>query len=239
MAFDRKIVELIAYRSAYICNNPECNTLTIGPSTTDINLKYKLGEAAHIIGEKNGAARNESIDSHSLGDIENAIWLCANCHTLIDKNKGADYPKETLYSWKEAHEEIISGLLRTHKSPLPLLRKQTENFQLAQALADEISSKGVFYIDGVYENYKFVIQSLDELRKFIGRESKKIQLDSELKKIFTALGKISQEVMNENSNDYKALDDYLRVMRRKAGVQLKLLQEKYGCVITGPITTIM
>ncbi len=239
MAFDRKIVELIAYRSAYICNNPECNTLTIGPSITDNSLKYKLGEAAHIIGEKSGAARHEKTDSHALGCIENAIWLCANCHTLTDKNNGADYPKETLYKWKEEHEKTISGLLRTHRSPLPLLRKQTENFKLAQALADEVSSKGVFYTDSFYENPKYVIQSLDDLRQFINRESRKIQLDPELKKIFTTLGKIAQEVMNENSNDYQALDDYLRVMRRKTGVQLKLLQEKYGCSITGSITTIM
>ncbi len=239
MAFDRKIADLIAYRSAYICNNPECNTLTIGPSVTDNSLKYKLGEAAHIIGEKSGAARHESTDAAILGSIDNAIWLCANCHTLTDKNKGVDYPKKILYKWKNDHEIIISGLLRTHRSPLPLLRKQTKNFKLAQDLVNEISSKGVFYIDSAYENPALVIQSLDEFRKIVNRESRKIQLDSELKSIFTALGKIAQEVMNENSNDYNALNDYLRVMRRKTGVQLKMLQEKYGCSIAGQITTRM
>lgn len=57
MAFKSKIAEMIAYRAAYICSNPCCNTLTIGPSHEDTNLKNKKGEAAHIYGEKNGAAR--------------------------------------------------------------------------------------------------------------------------------------------------------------------------------------
>lgn len=60
MAFKNSIAELLAYRSAYICNNPECNTLTVGAELNDPALKLKIGEAAHIIGEKPGAARYKS-----------------------------------------------------------------------------------------------------------------------------------------------------------------------------------
>lgn len=241
MAFDHKTTELMAYRSAYICNNPECNTLTIGPSITDIKLKYKLGEASHIIGEKDGSARHEEIDYEIINSIENGIWLCANCHTLIDKNNGADYSKDILHEWKKFHENIISGILRTHKSPIPLLRKQTENFHLAQSLIDEISDKGVFYIDTIYEDKELVIKSLDFMRKYINRELKKIQLDNELKSIFTAISKAIQEVMNENSKtyDYSAMCDYLNVLRRKVAIQLKILIERYGCKVQGQITMIL
>lgn len=46
--FNEQTIELIAYRSAYICANPECNRLTMGPSTADASSKIKIGEAAHI-----------------------------------------------------------------------------------------------------------------------------------------------------------------------------------------------
>lgn len=96
---------MLAYRSAYICNNPVCNTLTVGAALNDSSLKLKLGEAAHIIGEKPKAARYENIGQEKLLSIENGIWPCANCHTMIDKIDGIEFKKEELYDWKEKHEK--------------------------------------------------------------------------------------------------------------------------------------
>ncbi|HHQ4447123.1 TPA: HNH endonuclease signature motif containing protein [Aeromonas hydrophila] len=244
MAFKAKIADMLAYRSAYICNNPECNTLTVGAALNDSNLKLKLGEAAHIIGEKPKSARYENIGQDELSSIDNGIWLCANCHTMIDKIDGMEFKKEELYSWKEKHEKMISMLLKTHKSPVPLLVRQTENFDLAQSLVDFLSGKGAFYEPASFEHPTHVILSLTETRKFLNRETRKIQLDPNLKQVFSSINKCVQEVMNETSQsaqnlDLGALDDYLTVMRRKVGKQLKILQEKYGCSITGKITTIL
>ncbi|ASU24211.1 HNH endonuclease [Vibrio qinghaiensis] len=244
MAFKAKVAEMLAYRSAYICNNPECNTLTVGAALNDSSLKLKLGEAAHIIGEKPLAARYENISQEKAASIENGIWLCANCHTMIDKIDGVEFKKEELYDWKEKHEKMISMLLKTHKSPVPLLVRQTENFDLAQSLVDFLYGKGVFYEHASFENPTHVMLSLDETRKFINREMRKIQLDTELKQVFSSISKCAQDVMNETSKsaqnlDVHELNDYLTVMRRKVGKQLKILQEKYGCSITGQITTIM
>lgn len=38
MAFKSKIAEMIAYRAAYICSNPECNTLTVGAAISDPHI---------------------------------------------------------------------------------------------------------------------------------------------------------------------------------------------------------
>lgn len=244
MSFKVKIAEMLAYRSAYICNNPECNTLTVGAALNDSSLKLKLGEAAHIIGEKPLAARHEDIGEEKLSSIENGIWLCANCHTIIDKIDGIEFKKEELYEWKEKHEKMISMLLKTHKSPVPLLVRQTENYELAQSLVDFLSGKGAFYEPASFENPTHVVLSLDETRKFINRKMRKIQLDTELKQVFSSISKCAQDVMNETSQsaqnlNVQELNDYLTVMRRKVGKQLKILREKYGCSITGQIATIV
>ena len=243
MAFSKPITEKLAYRSAYICNNPDCNTLTVGAELDDDSLKVKIGEAAHIIGEKPKSARYKKLPDGDSGLIGNGIWLCANCHTMIDKNLGVGFPEETLYKWKKSHEKMVSMLVKTHKSPIPLLVKQTINYETAQNLVDFLSSKGVFYLDVSYENPLHVFESLTETRKEITRLAKKIQLDTDLKKIFTQIRDSAQEVMNETSLlnskvDYQALDEYLKVMRRKVGRQLGVLKNKYGCDISGPLSSI-
>ena len=243
MAFKKSIAELLAYRSAYICNNPECNTLTVGAELNDPALKLKIGEAAHIIGEKPGAARYKKLPNGESNLIDNGIWLCANCHTMIDKNNGKGFPENDVRGWKESHEKLISMLVKTHKSPVPLLIRQTENYELAQDIVNFMSGKGVFYLDVSYENPTHVIAALDETRREINRLSRKIQLDRDLKNIFTEIRKYAQDVMNETSSmngnfDYQALDDLLRVMRRKIGRQLGVLRDRYGCDVSGPLTTI-
>lgn len=145
---------------------------------------------------------------------------------------------------KKNMKKMISMLLKTHKGPVPLLVRQTENFDLAQSLVEFLSGKGAFYEPTSFENPTHVVLSLDETRKFINREMRKIQLDTELKQVFSSISKCVQEVMNETSQsvqnlDVRELDDYLTVMRRKVGKQLKILQEKYGCSITGKITPIV
>ncbi len=242
MAFTKKIAETLAYRSAYICNNPECNTLTVGAELNDEALKLKIGEAAHIIGEKPNAARYDKLSDAQLGSIDNGIWLCANCHTMIDKNKGVGFPKDEIIKWKKQHEKMISMLVKTHKSPVPLLIKQTENYQVAQDLVDYLSGKGVFYREVSYENPPHVFISLEETRKEVAKLARKIQLDGDLKKIYNQIKSAAQDVMNETSDgnhDYRALEDFLRVMRMKIGRQLGILQRKYGCDVSGPLSSIV
>ena len=55
--FSAETVRLLAERSAMICNNPKCLTVTVGPSDVSEGLKLKLGEAAHNRAAREGEAR--------------------------------------------------------------------------------------------------------------------------------------------------------------------------------------
>lgn len=93
--FSSKTVDLLASRSGLICNNPNCYCLTIGPSENNPLVKTKIGEAAHICAARKGEARyDENMDNNQRADISNGLWLCASCHTMIDKDGGRDFPKD-------------------------------------------------------------------------------------------------------------------------------------------------
>ncbi|MCP1470522.1 hypothetical protein J3E64_002210 [Sphingobium sp. OAS761] len=47
-------------------------------------------------------------ERHSL---ENGLWLCENCASLIDKNKGVDFPVSLLKIWKKASEAAAQDRL--------------------------------------------------------------------------------------------------------------------------------
>lgn len=239
MAFKPKVAEMIAYRAAYICSNPDCNTLTIGPAMAGPKLKNKKGEAAHIIGEKSGSARHNSNACIDIHGEENGLWLCANCHTLIDKNDGIDYPESLLFQWKREHEDTISVLLRTHKSPIPLISRQSTNRKIAQNIVDYISSKGVYFQPAAFEDPTYVISSIDQVRKRIQREVRDIDSDKRLKEICRAIQDANREFMNELSRDTTLIDAYLQVLRGRVGIQLKRLRDDVGCDVSGQITKII
>lgn len=235
MAFHQKVAELIAYRSGYICNNPECNVLTIGPATSDPLLRTKAGEAAHIIGEKPGAARYEDIEAAQIESAENGIWLCVSCHTLVDKNKGADHPTSELLEWKRLHEELMSVLLRTHRSPLPLVRRHSVNTKVAQDIVDTLAFRGAMFQPQSMEDPTALIKSVEQIRRRLQRCLGQIELDPKLRDICSALIHGCRELMNENSRDASQLNSYVDVLRARAGVLLYRLQNEYGCATSGPI----
>lgn len=239
MAFTQKVAHLLAYRSGYICNNPECNVLTIGPASSDPHMKLKKGEAAHIVGEKPGAARYRDIGKAQVESDQNGIWLCVACHTLIDKNSGSDYEEAKLVDWKCSHEELMSVLLKTHRSPLPLVRRFSLNSKIAQEMVDTLAHKGVMYQQHARENPEFAVKSIDEVRRKLMRILNRIDLDKRLRDICVDLISACREVMNENSRDDSGLSSYIDVLRIKVGRLLYRLEKEYGCQVDGPISWIV
>ncbi|SDO98890.1 hypothetical protein SAMN04489798_4387 [Pseudomonas arsenicoxydans] len=239
MAFSPKVATLIAYRSGYICNNPECNVLTIGPATSDPQLSTKKGEAAHIVGEKPGAARYEDIGTAQVGSAENGLWLCVACHTLIDKNNGVDHKTSELRGWKSSHEELMSVLLRTHRSPLPLVRRFSANTKVAQNMVDTLSHRGVMFQPYVMEDPTAAIASIKQIRLRLLRCLRQIDLDNRLRDICNDLISAFRDLMNETSRDDRYLNSYIDILRRRCGLSLYRLEHEYGCIITGDITAIV
>ena len=105
LEFSSKTKRVLAQRVGYHCSNPNCKvTTTIGPSDKATGIVL-LGEAAHIIGAiQDGkdrlSPRADSTKSISeIISLENGIWLCKNCHKLVD-SKTSTYTVAELKKWK-------------------------------------------------------------------------------------------------------------------------------------------
>ncbi len=114
--FPQKIKTIISQRAAYLCSNPDCDNLCIGPSNEKKDQVTYFGKVAHISAASEGGSRYDtSITPNKRASIENAIFLCSNCADMIDKNKGVDYSKAVLKDWKEDHESKIRERLKSQK----------------------------------------------------------------------------------------------------------------------------
>ncbi|MCP5096477.1 MAG: hypothetical protein GY943_13065, partial [Chloroflexi bacterium] len=106
--FRSTIIEALAKRASYICSNPTCRSLTLYPSQEDRTKAIFLGVAAHITAaSSNGPRYDQSLTSEQRSSLDNGIFLCELCATLIDKNRGADYSVEQLKTWKHEHETWV------------------------------------------------------------------------------------------------------------------------------------
>ncbi|WP_052123225.1 HNH endonuclease [Flavobacterium beibuense] len=104
--FNKKTIDTLAKRASFRCSNPDCRVNTIGPNT-DPNKSTKIGEAAHIYGARVGSKRyNPNMTDSQRAEITNSIWLCRNCHKLIDTDE-QKYSPNILFKWREKHEEYI------------------------------------------------------------------------------------------------------------------------------------
>ena len=71
-----------------------------------------IGQNAHIYGEKPGATRYDATKSAEYVNSEpNLIFLCSNCHTVIDREIEL-YPPDKLFSMKSEHEQKVVRALQ-------------------------------------------------------------------------------------------------------------------------------
>lgn len=105
--FTKTVVTTLAKRAANRCSNPDCGAITSGPAE-EKQRSVNIGQAAHIFGANPGSARYDPTMSPAVrSDITNAIWLCGNCHKLID-NDPIKYPSGLLFEWQREHEKVIA-----------------------------------------------------------------------------------------------------------------------------------
>jgi hypothetical protein len=103
--FPTSVILAVAKRAAYRCAFPGCDHPTTGPGAGEDQC-ITTGIAAHIFSAADNGPRGTG--GLSFGDrqrIDNAIWLCAEHASRIDKNNGADFPASTLRAYKRIHEE--------------------------------------------------------------------------------------------------------------------------------------
>ena len=84
--------------------------MTTGPAL-DLNKAVTTGEAAHIYSavlSGRGPRGSGGLSKKELKSLSNAIWLCADHATLIDKDGGSDFTPDILHSYKSLHETRIA-----------------------------------------------------------------------------------------------------------------------------------
>lgn len=96
-------------RAGLRCSNPYCRKMTVAYDST-INKIVSIGEAAHIVAAKVGGPRNNGDDKYTsdyIRNIDNGIWLCSCCHSMIDKSgNDKQFSFELLHEWKTKAESI-------------------------------------------------------------------------------------------------------------------------------------
>ncbi|MDQ8754921.1 hypothetical protein RCO27_01650 [Sphingosinicella sp. LHD-64] len=71
-----------------------------------------LGEIAHIVGEKESAARGRTVWTGSRNDPENLILLCREHHKIVDDHE-ALYPADRLRKVRADHLAWLETQLTT------------------------------------------------------------------------------------------------------------------------------
>lgn len=113
--FTKRTIDVLAKRVGFLCSNPECRKHTVGPNSD--NTKFSLiGIAAHLSAASPGGPRfNQFLTEGQRRHIDNAIWLCSNCATLIDKDH-KNYSISLLENWKIIAEYEMVNRISSNKA---------------------------------------------------------------------------------------------------------------------------
>ncbi|HEK1719912.1 TPA: HNH endonuclease [Proteus mirabilis] len=120
MAINQKDIKLLWGRSGNRCAICRVELTQNKNATTSA---FTLGEQAHIVGEKVGAARGKStLTLEARNSYHNLILLCPNHHTEIDNNE-EDWPVEKLHIVKSEHELWVTESLSSVTDQFAMAKK--------------------------------------------------------------------------------------------------------------------
>lgn len=103
--FSETTISVLRKRVNDRCSNPECRVPLSGPAT-EKNKAIHVGIAAHICAAAPKGPRYLAVMTPAQRkDIDNAIWLCAPCSIMIDKDV-KKYSVALLHKWKKEAERL-------------------------------------------------------------------------------------------------------------------------------------
>ncbi|MEO7100149.1 MAG: hypothetical protein ABI162_12370 [Luteolibacter sp.] len=112
MSIQPKDIKLLWGKAANRCSMKNCRR-PLTAEEDEATPHILLGEMAHIVGEKKSKKSARGLSSLPLSErniYTNLILLCANHHTIIDKDE-VTWTVEKLHSMKRTHELWIEGKL--------------------------------------------------------------------------------------------------------------------------------
>jgi hypothetical protein len=139
--FTAKTRRNLGERVGYRCSCPTCRRLTIGP-TKDISAPLLVAEAAHITAAaERGPRFDDRLTPEERSAVANGIWLCATCHTMVDKDR-THFSDDLLRKWKADAEDlarrevegevIFSGYIDPTKAAAAYFATQLEQYSVTR-----------------------------------------------------------------------------------------------------------
>lgn len=241
--FSAPIVTKIAERAGYICSNPNCYRITIGPTDNDVNKSTKTGIASHICAASpRGPRYDMSQTPQERKSITNAIWLCGTCSMLIDKNDGIDYLTQDLRKWKKDHEKLIKECLEGGKRLIfQFLTQQPKDVEIVRKIIKFLEQRGVLYMNIEHEVPDYVFESIKEIRTFLTSIQIQIDPESPLEIIVDSINHACRHFMNTTNWNMtsKEITYGLYATRKIIGINIKDIEQKYSLKINKPLADIM
>lgn len=240
--FKLDIKNKLAERAAYICSNPSCNRMTIGPDDSNQAKSTKAGVAAHICAASLGGARYDMSQTPAArSGISNGIWLCGTCSILIDKNNGYDYPADHLKKWKTDHEKLIKECLEGSKRIMFNFMTKTDQSQTCRKIVKFLEQRGALFMDLQYEVPMYVYDSAKEIRTFLTQIQSEIVPDSPLEVIVDSINHACRHFMNTTNSSMSMIEmSYsLGAMRKIVGLNLLDMERVYNVQLTGQIRKVL
>ena len=140
--FSKAVRDTVAARAGLRCSNPGCQKLTSGPAI-DPARAVSIGVAAHITAASPGGPRfDPTLTAEQRSSLENAIWVCAACGILIDRD-AERFPASVLREWREWAEgtaalAITAGTMYRPIAATEVLQELSlEQLVAVRALQDE------------------------------------------------------------------------------------------------------
>jgi hypothetical protein len=252
--FPKTVTRKLGERAHYICSNPNCMKMTIGPHD-DADKSTTTGVAAHIHGAKDGSKSiryDPSQTSDERRSIENGIWLCHDCSDMIDKDYTA-YPATLLKQWKKTHEVFIKTLQQKGSAAtLELLRHTTLEMELAKSLIDFFDDRRVIFELFELERPSYALHSvntiraeLNTVRKQLGQDNalyKKVeQMQKACKTFMTELSLVELDTLKYNPSDpdWVKFVTTLTVLRKVISLHISQLANLYTLRLSDDLQSIV
>lgn len=236
--FKPNTVQRLGERAGYICSNPSCSRLTIGPDLKDSELSNKTGRACHITAASpDGPRYDMSLTKDQRTHIDNGIWLCATCSDLIDKNDGGGYPVAHLRRWKKDHETLVKDCLEGKRRLALNWLIDRSDTATANKVIKFLEQRGALFMPYQYEVTPHVIDSIKEIRVFLTAIASDVSPESGLSIIVDSLNHACRHFMNTSSPNAtpQELQFGLGALRKIFAINIADLSKIYELKVKGPL----